>query len=99
MDAGGAATGGRPCPGQAQGPAPTVMSLPDVVARFKTMTTKRHCDGVRTLGWPPFRGRLWQRGYYERILRDEAELNHIRQYIAENPSHWAGDPENPLATA
>jgi len=41
---------------------------------------------------------VWQRGYYERIIRDEAELNAIRQYIRDNrdnPSKWANDPNNP----
>ncbi|MCK4298288.1 MAG: transposase [Planctomycetes bacterium] len=38
---------------------------------------------------------LWQRNYYDRIVRDENELNRIRQYIAENPARWDMDPENP----
>ena len=85
--------------GQAQGPAPTDvkrMSVGDVVSRFKTMTTKRYADGVRDLGWPAFAGRLWQRNYYEHVVRDDAELDRIRQYIGSNPSRWAEDEENPL---
>ncbi len=73
----------------------TGFSLADVVSRFKTMTTKRYADGVKQLGWPPFRGRLWQRNYYEHIIRNEAGLNRIRRYIDENPSRWASDEENP----
>ena len=38
---------------------------------------------------------VWQRGYYEHIVRDEADLERIRQYIAENPARWAEDPEHP----
>jgi REP element-mobilizing transposase RayT len=38
---------------------------------------------------------LWQRNYFERIIRDEAELNNARQYIADNPARWAEDEENP----
>jgi len=89
--------GGR---GQARGPAPTAvnvarMSLGDVVHRFKTMTTKRYADGVKHSGWPPFRGRLWQRNYYEHIIRSEADLNRIRRYVEENPLAWGTDEENP----
>ncbi|MBI3065758.1 MAG: transposase [Deltaproteobacteria bacterium] len=48
--------------GQPQGVAPTI-SLPDVVHRFKTLTTKRYVDGVKSSDWTPFAGRLWQRNY------------------------------------
>jgi putative transposase len=80
--------------GQPQGVAPT-LGLPDVVHRFKTMTTKRYADGVKRLGWEPFRGRLWQRNYYEHIIRNEEYLNRIREYILTNPMRWALDRENP----
>lgn len=97
----GAAPRGRPgygqpqgVVGQPQGVAPT-LSLPDVVHRFKTLTTKRYADGVRQSGWPPFRGRLWQRNYYEHIVRNDDELHRIREYIANNPLRWALDRENP----
>ena len=63
--------------GQPQGAAPT-LSLSDVVHRFKTLTTKRYTDGVKQHGWPPFSGRLWQRNYFEYIVRNEDELNRIR---------------------
>jgi hypothetical protein len=82
-------------PGQARGPAPTRLSLADVVHRFKTMTTKRYADGVKQSGWSPFRGRLWQRNYYEHIIRDESAFNRLRRYIDENPLRWASDEENP----
>jgi putative transposase len=92
--------GPRACPGQPQelgqpqGVAPT-LGLPDVVHRFKTMTTKRYADGVKRLGWEPFRGRLWQRNYYEHIIRNEESLNRIREYVLTNPMRWALDRENP----
>lgn len=87
---------GRPDDGQARGPAPT-LSLPDVVHRFKTLTTKRYADGVKQSGWRPFIGRVWQRNYYEHIIRNEQSLNTIRQYIHDNPLRWVSDWENPLA--
>jgi hypothetical protein len=40
-------------------------------------------------------GSLWQRNYYERIIRDEAELQRIREYIETNPALWSDDSENP----
>jgi putative transposase len=91
--------GPRACPekGQPQGVAPT-LSLPDVVHRFKTLTTKRYADGVKQLGWIPFDRRLWQRNYYEHIIRDEESLSRIRQYILDNPARWEFDRENPAAT-
>ena len=73
----------------------TPMSLGDVVHRFKTMTTKRYADGVKQSGWATFQGRLWQRNYYEHIIRDEPALDRIRRYIDENPLRWAFDAENP----
>ena len=66
-------------------PATAGMSLPDVVNRFKTMTTKRYADGVKQSGWPRFPGTLWQRNYYEHIVRNDADLNRIREYIRNNP--------------
>ena len=40
---------------------------------------------------------FWQRNYYERIIRDDQELAHIREYVALNPSQWDTDRENPEA--
>jgi len=72
------------------------MSLSDVVHRFKTMTTKQYIDRVKQNGWPTFPGKLWQRNYYEHIIRDENELNRIREYIINNPAQWEFDRENPV---
>ena len=98
----------RVCPappgdtGRPRGAAPTEdgerLSLGDVVARFKTMTTKRYADGVRQAAWAAFAGRLWQRNYYEHVIRDGRELDRVRRYIDENPCHWDCDRENPQFT-
>jgi len=87
--------------GQPQGGAPTAvtpagagLSLPDVVHRFKTMTTKRYADGVKRNGWSMFPGKLWQRNYWEHIVRNEPELNRIREYIHNNPAQWELDSLN-----
>ena len=69
--------------------------LPRIVQWFKTMTTNEYIRGVKELGWMPFPGRLWQRNYYEHVIRDDREMNAIRQYIVDNPAKWAEDRENP----
>ena len=71
------------------------MSLPDVVHRFKSLTTYRYSNGVKQKGWLPFPSRLWQRDYYEHIIRNEYDLNEIREYIVNNPLKWQYDKENP----
>ena len=88
---------GQPFDGQPQGVAPTGLSLPDVVHRFKTMTTKQYIDGVKQLNWRPFNKRVWQRNYFEHIIRDEKDYNRICEYIKNNPLKWELDslhPEN-----
>ena len=78
--------------GQSHRIAPT---LGNIVNWFKTMTTNQYIQGVKQNRWPPFPGRLWQRNYYEHIIRSEGELNHYRRYIADNPADWQTDKENP----
>ncbi|OGW39762.1 MAG: hypothetical protein A2Y97_03670 [Nitrospirae bacterium RBG_13_39_12] len=58
---------------------------------FKTMTTNDYIACVKNYGWPRFNGKLWQRNYYERIIRNETELNKIREYIIYNPLNWETD--------
>ena len=71
------------------------LSLPDVVHRFKSLTTNNYIKGVGREGWKPFRNRLWQRNYYEHVIRNDDELDRIRQYIEENPMKWDEDEYNP----
>ncbi len=91
LDAGTAATGATTT-GATTRVAPTVG---DVVGAFKSRVTVEYVRGVNASGWPPFRGRLWQRNYYEHVIRDEVSLNRIRKYIRDNPAHWDLDRENP----
>jgi REP element-mobilizing transposase RayT len=94
----GAALSGRPNPDyslpewQPRRVAPT---LGNIVNWFKTMTTNDYIQGVRHHQWRPFPGKLWQRNYYEHIIRGEADLDKIREYILYNPLRWADDEENP----
>ena len=74
--------------------APT---LGDVVGALKSIATVRYAQGVKAGMWSPFRERLWQRNYYEHVIRNESELNRAREYIAGNPGLWDRDRENPAA--
>jgi REP element-mobilizing transposase RayT len=67
-------------------------SLGAIVGNFKSVTSRRINRMRKTPGVP-----IWQRNYYERIIRNERELNAIRQYIYDNPAHWLNDAENPVA--
>ena len=75
-------------------PAPT-MKLGDIVGAFKSITTNKYVDGLKEHAWTPFPGKLWQRNYFERIIRNENELDRIREYIISNPAKWQEDKENP----
>ena len=76
--------------GQPRGVAPT-MSLPDIVHRFKTLTTKRYIDGVNNNNWHPFNKKLWQRNYFEHIIRNHESYLKITEYIHANPVKWRED--------
>ena len=65
--------------------------LSAVVRWFKTMSTNEYIRGVKQLGWPPFDRKLWQRNYFEHIVRDDTSLRAIAHYIASNPTHWPND--------
>ena len=68
--------------------------LPVVVQWFKTMTTNEYIRGVKTKNWQRFDGKLWQRNYWEHIVRNEKEYNNIAQYIIDNPAKWQFDKLN-----
>ena len=82
-----------PTSGQTHRSAPTVG---EVVQWFKTMSTNDYIRGVKEKGWPGFALKLWQRNYYEHIIRDDNDLNRLREYIFLNPAKWSEDPENPV---
>ena len=73
-------------------PAPTKKRhcLPEIVRAFKTFSA-RHINQWRgTCGTP-----VWQRNYYERVIRVEDDMDRIRRYIEDNPALWETDQENP----
>jgi len=68
--------------------------LAEVVKSYKTRSAAAYRSGVINLGWQPYQGRLWQRNYYEHIVRDVEGLSRVRDYIATNPQRWCSDREN-----
>ena len=65
-----------------------------LIGSFKTITTQRVNDILGTRD-----RRLWQRNFYEHVVRDEEDLDRIRDYIAGNPAGWDKDEENPDVAA
>lgn len=65
-------------------------SLGSFIAGFKSAVTKRVNHMRRTPRLP-----VWQRNYYEHVIRSEEYLHQIRQYITDNPAQWDEDVENP----
>ena len=63
-------------------------AIPEIVRGFKTFSARRVNERAGKSGV------LWQRGYYEHVIRNEKALARIRAYIADNPARWADDPEN-----
>jgi putative transposase len=68
--------------------------LSQMIQWFKTMTTNEYIRGVKQLSWLPFSNKLWQRNYYEHIIRNNAEADRIARYIESNPARWNDDEEN-----
>ena len=69
---------------------PVADSVPTIVRSLKSAVTKQ-INAVRRSQSVS----IWQRNYYERVIRSEEELHRIRQYIVNNPLRWALDRENP----
>jgi REP element-mobilizing transposase RayT len=67
-----------------------------IVQWYKTMSANEYIRGMREGRWPAVAGRLWQRNYYEHVIRDDNDLNRIRQYIIDNPANWNQDENNPI---
>jgi putative transposase len=76
--------------------APTIGKI---VGTFKSLFTVQYVEGVKKGRWPEFNRRVWQRNFYEHVIRDESELAQVRRYIDENPLRWELDQENPQRIA
>ena len=65
---------------------PVSGSIPTIIRSFKAAVTKQ----INRINKSPG-SHLWQRNYWEHVIRDENNLNRIRTYILENPSKWTED--------
>jgi putative transposase len=72
------------------GTPPLRPRLGQIVGYFKYQAARRINEARKTAG-----DKLWQRGYYEHVIRDDEALNRVREYIAANPRRWQLDRENP----
>ncbi|PHS40702.1 MAG: transposase [Sulfurovum sp.] len=68
--------------------APTVGN---VIGVYKSLTTNAYIKMVKNGTLPPFDKRIWQRNYYEHIIRDDVDYDRIATYIINNPSTWDDD--------
>ena len=84
------------CPGRVSDPRVCPEpSLGRIVQWFKTMTTNAYIRGVKQEQWVPFEKRLWQRNYYDHIIRTDQRLRQIQHYVATNPQRWGNDQLHP----
>lgn len=81
-------SGGTPTTMRARG-APR-RSIGSIVGTFKAAASRRINEHLASPG-----GAIWQRNYYEHVIRNDPSLERIRQYIAANPARWPVDPANP----
>ena len=70
---------------------PKNKTIGDMMDAFKSIVTVEYIHGVKNKGWDRFDGKLFQRDYYEHIIRDEEEYQRISDYIINNPSKWKDD--------
>ncbi len=74
------------------GAASSAPTLGHIICAFKSISTIQVNRLLSRSG-----KRLWQRNYYEHIIRNEREFDRICRYIEENPREWGRDRENPMA--
>ena len=66
-------------------------TLGDMVGAFQSIVTVEYIRGVKNLEWKPFNGKLWQRNYWEHIIRNDNSYQRISNYIQNNPFNWMDD--------
>ena len=91
-------------------PTPTAAqkTVGEIMGAFKSITTGKYIEGVNKQkcdciknktftcnGWKIFDKKLWQRNYWEHIIRNEASYQRISQYILRNPAKWVEDQLHP----
>ena len=85
--------GGEPAPARPHGTAEG--SLGRILQAFKSITTTQYIEGVTNQGWRRFSGHLWQRDYFDHVIRNQWSFEAICSYVRTNPQRWEQDTENP----
>jgi len=67
------------------------LSLGEIIGAFKSLTTNEYIKGVKTKNFKPFDGRVWQRNFYEHVIRNEKSYFKLSEYIQNNPLVWEKD--------
>ena len=70
-------------------------ALGRIIGAFKSITAREYRAGTEACRWPAMPNGLWQRGYFDHVVRDEADAARIIDYIQANPANWVTDPDNP----
>ncbi len=69
----------------------TAPTISDIIQSFKRYSTLEYIKMVKKGDVPPFEKQIWQRGFYDRIIRDRCDYDEISKYIYENPLKWEED--------
>ena len=71
-------------------PSPTevdkIAGLTEIIGAFKSTTTWKYSLGVKNDGWPPYYKKIWQRSFYDHVIRNDVDLHILRDYIQNNPT-------------
>ncbi|HEX7509231.1 MAG TPA: transposase [Polyangia bacterium] len=77
-------------------PTPDTVTMPNCAPTLGEIVRGFKARSTRLLRRERVFEHVWQRNYYEHVVRDEASLSRIREYIINNPPRWAFDKENPV---
>ena len=71
-------------------PSPTgnrkIAGLTEIIGAFKSTTTWKYSLGVNNEGWPKYYKKIWQRSFFDHVIRNDEDLTTIKHYIVNNPS-------------
>ncbi|MCM2358502.1 MAG: transposase [Geobacteraceae bacterium] len=84
----------RGYPGSCGHSAPTRVSLGHIIGAYKSLCVNAWLKVIKAEDINT-RSKFWQDNYYEHVIRNEEEMDRIRQYIVNNPLQWELDRENP----
>lgn len=69
-------------------------NISEVMRQFKAITSRQYRKGVEAKGWAAFDMRLWQRSFYDVIIRNQRMFDFVNNYVTVNPERWIYDKMN-----